>query len=152
MSTEPHLWGLSVTNWVTIGSTIFGAALIVGGWFLNSHLVNEQALHNRQAELRTAYMVDAYEKFATASNREMTPEYASMIESAVAKVQLFGTEKEVDAVNHFLDTWNQPQPDHIPRGDLNPILFALRDSLRQEIALPKIEGPVRWIRLRGGKQ
>jgi hypothetical protein len=143
---------MSVTNWVTIVSTIFGAILVVVGWFLGNYLTNEQALRNRQAELRTAYMIDAYEKFATAANREMTPEYAAMIETAVAKVQLFGTPAEIGAVNHFLDTWNQPQADRIPRGDLNPILFALRDSLRQEIALPRIEGPVRWIRPFGGKQ
>jgi hypothetical protein len=68
----------------------------------------------RQAEMVTAYLVDAYEKVAMYVNREFeeikkTPELARMLESAVAKIQLLGTQKQVDILNSALDKWAETE-------------------------------------------
>jgi hypothetical protein len=73
-------------------------------------------------------------------------------EIAVAKIQLFGSPDEIRTVQDFLQEYGQPQPDGISRADLNRLLFLLRNSLRERLALQKIDSPVHWFRPFGGAQ
>jgi hypothetical protein len=144
-------YGLTATHLVTLASAILAAVVVMIGWFITNKFSIERENSNRRAEMRTAYIVDAYERLALAANRpEITPEFSRMLELAVSKIQLLGDNTEISAVNHFLDTWGTPQPDGRPRGELDPLLFSLRASLRSELSLPKVDGPVRWIRPMGG--
>jgi type II secretory pathway pseudopilin PulG len=148
MQESPIFFGLTVSHLVSLVSAGLAATIVMVGWYLTA----AQAVKNRQAELRTAYIVSAFEDLALAANRPlpMTPENILKFETAVAKVQLFGNDAEIKAINHFIDTYTQPQSDGIARGELDPALFALRDSLRRELRLTPVEGPVRWFRPQGG--
>jgi hypothetical protein len=150
---EPTIFlGLTAADIVTLLSALMAALVIAAGWFITNRLAQTLATRNRREETRVAYIVDAYEKLANAANRAMTPEHARMIEQAIAKIQLLGTNEEIAAVGHFLDTWDKPQPDGIPRGDLDPLLSSLRNSLREQLSLSKVSGPIRWIRPMGGRK
>ncbi len=139
-------------SWVTLGTGFVATAALVIGWFLNSRLTSNRDDTNRRHQMVTGYLIEAYDELTMASNRDLTPEFARMMESAVAKIQLFGTPEEIQAVHAFLDEWQRPQPDGRPRGSLDPLLLLLRNSLRQEISLPAVAGQVRWIRPLGGAQ
>lgn len=137
---------MTVTHWVNIGTALAAALVVAIGWIVSAYMAAAQ----RRAEARTAYLVEAYDDLALSSNRLLTPEYARMLETAVAKIQLYGNEEEIAAVNHLLDTWERPQPDGKPRADIDPALVTLRNSLRRELGLSAISGQVRWIRPLGG--
>lgn len=129
---------------------VLAALIVVIGWFVTNMMTASRETNARRAALRAAYIADAYEKLAMASNRNITTEHATMMELAVAKIQLYGTPEEIAGLNVFLDGWEKEQPDGKPRGDIDPILKALRDSLRREHKMAPLDGPVRWIRPLGG--
>jgi hypothetical protein len=146
--------GLPVGQWiVTLGAAALAAVIVAIGWFVTNWQTSNRENRNREQSMMSGYLAEAFEALANAANRpELTVEYARLIETAVAKIQLFGNTIEVNAVHLFLDEWEKPQPDGRPRGNLYPLLFALRNSLRQRLSLPPLKTPVRWIRPLGGAQ
>jgi hypothetical protein len=101
---EPQLWfGLEKSHWVTIGAALLAALMIAFGWVVAAN----QQYRNRQQEMKVAYLVDAYDKLALSANRELTPEFATMLETATAKIQLFGSPEEIRLLHRFLDEWGK---------------------------------------------
>jgi hypothetical protein len=143
---------LEVVHWVTIFTAVIAAIVVMAGWGISSYLTSGRDQRNAQQTQKIGFLIEAYNDLAISSNRAMTPEFARMLESAVAKIQLFGTPDEVIAVHQFLDNWSKPQPDGRPRASVDPLLFLLRNSLRSELRLPAIDSSVRWIRPAGGLQ
>jgi hypothetical protein len=92
-------------NMETIFSALLAAGIIGYGWYKTSSLTSEREYKNRQLEMKIAYLVDAYDKLALSSNREMTPEFARMLEIVAAKIQLFGSPHEITLLHRFLDEW-----------------------------------------------
>jgi hypothetical protein len=139
---------LNVSQWIAVISLV----TVVLGWFASSWLSSKRERKRRQDEMRLSYLVDAYEKLALASSRALNDELARSIESAVAKIQLFGTLNDIKLVRQFLDEWRATeQQTGQGRASLDPLLFALRDSVRQELSLPAApRSPIRWIRPMGG--
>jgi hypothetical protein len=146
------LLGLEKSHWVTIGSAFVAASVICVGWFATSSLTSERDYKNKQREMKIEYLVDAYDKLALSSNRELTPEFATMLEIATAKIQLFGSPQDIVLLHKFLDEWTESGKAGRPRRNLDALLFALRNSLRNELTLPEVDTQIRWIRPRGGAQ
>ena len=118
---EPQLWfGLEKSHWVTIGAALLAALMIAFGWVVAAN----QQYRNRQQEMKVAYLVDAYDKLALSANRELTPEFATMLETATAKIQLFGSPEEIRLLHRFLDEWAESVKTGNPRGSLDPLPFA----------------------------
>jgi hypothetical protein len=96
------------------------------------------------------YLVDTYEGLALATNGELSAEEENKMRLALAKIQLFGSKKEIDLVNKFFDEWQRQQPDGRPRASLDPLLFEIRNSIRGRLDLDPVESPIHWLRPRGG--
>jgi len=147
--------GLQPGQWVTIAVGLVATIGVVLGWFFTSWLASRRDHHNRQLSMIIDYLMDAYESFAMAANRPPSDENkANMkkVELAVAKVQLFGSPTEIAATQEFIQEYMQPQPDGLARADLDRLLLTLRNSLRERLALNKIDTPVHWFRPYGGAQ
>jgi hypothetical protein len=150
---KPGWLGLEIGHWVTIAVGLLATLGVVLGWFLTSWLTSRRDYRNRQESMIVDYLVEAYESFAMVANRPPTDEnkeYMRKAELAVVKIQLFGSSDEIRTVQHFLREYAQPQPDNTPRADLNRLLFLLRSSLRDRLALQKIDSPIHWFRPFGG--
>jgi hypothetical protein len=108
---------------------------------------------NRQKAMMMGYLVDAYDKLALSANRVLDQnkiKYAEMMESAVAKVQLFGGPEQIRILHECLNDWTRTERIGQPSIHLDPLSFALRNSLRKELQLSLISSDVHWIRPLGG--
>jgi hypothetical protein len=138
---------LDTSQWIAVLSVV----AVVIGWFASSWLQSTRERKRRQDEMRVAFLAEAYERLALISNRSLTDEVARSIETAVAKYSLSEIPKAIKLVHRFLDEWAESeQKTGQGRASLDPLLFALRDSLRRELSLSKVRSPVRWLRPRGG--
>jgi hypothetical protein len=150
---EPQLClGLEKSHWVTIGSSFVAAMVICISWFVTSYLTSKRDYKNKQREMKIEYLVDAYDKLALSSNRKLTPEFATMLEIATAKIQLFGSPQDIVLLHKFLDESTESGKAGRPQGNTDPLLFALRKSIRNELTLPEVDTHISWIRPLGGAQ
>ena len=147
MSDEVYGW-FTKTQWISI----VGAVLLVLSWFLTSWLTSRRESQNKAAEIRLQYLIDAYGKLAHSSSRNMTDQDAFNFETAIEKIQLLGSPKEIELVHQLREEWQKPQPDGRPRASADPLLFELRRRLRDELDLPRVESPIVWIKPKGGAQ
>jgi hypothetical protein len=135
------------TEWVTIGSTTVAALVVVIGWGVTSYFASRLARRNTQEAQKLAYLIEAYDALALSSNRDMAPDVGRMLETAVARIQLFGTPEEVQAVHNLVDDLINPKPDGTQSGSTDKLLFLLRNSLRKELHLPTIGSNILWLRV-----
>jgi hypothetical protein len=66
------------------------------------------------------------------------------MESAIADIQLFGTPSQISMVHQFSKEFAENG-----KASLDPILKDLRNELRNELNLSRIEENVRWFRPEG---
>jgi len=116
--------------------------IAVLGWILAHYFTSRRDIANKRRELRTKYLMNAYEVFASEiSNRPPSEDRARLIENTVAKVQLVGIEHHIQLVKKLCeDICNNNE------FKLDPIINALRKDLRQNLGLPDIKENVKWIR------
>jgi hypothetical protein len=80
---------------------ILTATLAVAGWYVVHRLSLNRDEANKRRELRVQYLLEAYRKLENGSNRQNLEEYARSLESALADVQLLGTEHQVLLAHEF---------------------------------------------------
>jgi hypothetical protein len=100
---------------------------------------------SRRRDLRVQVLVDAWRKVERAAMRVDAAELRGL-EEALADVQLFGTPSQVEQAANVARSMNEGT-----RGTagLDGFLQALRDDLRAELRLARIETPL--VSLRRGK-
>jgi len=121
-------------------------AVAIGGWYGVNHFAAKRDRANKQRDLRIEYLISAYSKLANASWRDpkVGSRYFKDMETAMADIQLFGTDSHIKKANEIMDEFQRTG-----YGTLNKLLRELRDDLRQEMNLSKIEGDVQWFRPEG---
>lgn len=98
---------------VAVGATVFG-------WTVVNRQNVKRDLANERREQRMRYLVNTYHDIARTANREMSDEEARRMEEAIMSVQLFGTKKQIEAI----EAMHQPN-----NGDWTSVLETLRDYL-----------------------
>ena len=134
---------IKINLWLPVLITIIG-------WFILSQLQSYQDRVNKIRDLKTSYLIESYHKLAMAANRDSTQfgDYVKDIESAVASIQLFGSEKEIEIITtNFSFNNSTPQNPLNWKIEFDPILNELRNSLRKELNLDSIKKNVYYIRL-----
>jgi hypothetical protein len=63
---------------------------------------------------------------------------------------LFGSPEEIGLVHKLQNEWSTAHPDGIPRANVDPLLFALRKRLRNELGLAPVHSNIIWFRVLGG--
>src|SRR5262245_47962855 len=139
--------GLFITFVVT-------SLIVIIGWWVVHRLTVDRDSRNREAQMVTGYLVETYEKIANYGN--IDPEkldkadwvaFARMLETAVAKVQLFGTPEQIRLLHDALDQWAETEKrTGKPSISVDAMLFDLRNDLRKRLSLCAVNSPVRWVR------
>ena len=126
--------------------TVFVALL---GWYVVHLLTAWRDRVNHRRQLRTQYLIDAYRMLANAANRPPNPNslFFRNMETAIADIQLFGTNKDIDLICTFLKDFSQNN-----QASLDPLLLFLRNQLRDELGYEKVFENVRWFRPDGSPE
>ena len=119
-------------SWVKIIVTIILASI---GWFVVHWLASSRDRNNKKRDLRTAYLIEAYRNIekACGHNDFLPAPLNRQIESAIADVQLFGSEKQITIARAFTNEMNKNQ-----FGDPRKLLVELRGELRSELNLDQL--------------
>lgn len=124
---------------------VIGVIVAVASWIVG-HMFNSRrdAVVNRKEQM-TVYLIDAYRKLncfagVLAINGKGTATLAENINSAVGDIQLFGTKEQIRLVKEISE--HMVARKEVPDQKLVDLLLNLRDSLRAELGLEKIELPI----------
>ena len=124
--------------------------IAVVGWIVGHYFNSRRDAAANRKKLMTGYLVDAYRKLNSfacilASGANGTASLAVDINSAVADIQIFGTKRQIQLVKEISE---YIVTDHtIPGQKLVDLLLNLRDSLRTELGLEPINGPVAHLHI-----
>lgn len=133
-----------MAGWLGVFVPLLSASLgaIVGGLLVHRLTLQREALGTRRSQ-RVDFLLNSYRRLIRASNRDrLTREHRDDLESALSDIMLLGGQAEIEAASEFMVEFAE-------KGDasLNPVIFALRKSLRDEIGLMDIRMP-RFYNLR----
>ncbi|MGH6789087.1 MAG: hypothetical protein ACRECC_05335 [Pseudolabrys sp.] len=127
--------GNAVTQWFV---TFLVAAL---GWWAGHYFSSRRDLTNERRKLRITYLLEAYRRLESASNRDNPSEVWPKMESAIADIQLLGSSYQVSLARQF--SLSMAQDGTAP---LDQLIFDLRQSLRAELQLEQINDSVVYLR------
>lgn len=120
----------------------------VVSWFVGSWLQVRRDRANKRRDLRVQYLIEAYRRLVTTSNRSPSKSQLEDLESAVDDIQLFGTPRQVAAAQEFARNMAQHS-----EASLDDLLAELRSDLRRELKLDPLEGNRVFLRFsKGGVQ
>ena len=137
---KQKIWEVILERYIPL---LLAAVLAVFGWHKVDNLAAERDRTNRQRDLRIQYLISAYGKLANASGRDPKPgsQYFEDMETAMADIQLFGSDSQIEKAKKTMDKFQETGC-----GPVNELLTELRDDLRQEMDLSRIEENVQWFR------
>lgn len=110
-----------------------GVAIV--SWFVGSWLSVRRDRTNKRRDLRVQYLIDAYRRLQAAGHRPLLPPYSADLESAIADVQLFGNPAQIAAAQKFASEMASHG-----QASLDDLLASLRNNLRNELQLERVEG------------
>lgn len=118
------------------------ALIVIIGWLVAHLLTQHRERIGKRQDKRTEYLINAYRKLESSANREATREMANNIESAIADIQLFGNEKQINFANVFSKSLTEKGP-----ASLDNLLIQLREDLRKELKLSKVPRSISYLRI-----
>jgi hypothetical protein len=121
---------ITLVNAPLLLSLIVTATLAITGWYVLHRLSLNRDEANKRRDLRVQYLLEAYRKLENASNRQDLGEYARSLESALADVQLLGSERQVLLAHEFAVAMARDGT-----ASLDPLIADLRAELRRELRL-----------------
>ena len=122
-------------NSLPLLTLLIPTVVAIVSWFVGSWLSVRRDRANKRRDLRVQYLIEAYRRLVTASNRDPSPSQFVDLESAVDDIQLFGTPKQVSAAQEFAHNMADNR-----EASLDELLADLRSDLRKELKLDPIEG------------
>ena len=98
---------------------------------------------SKKRDLRTQYLIEAYRRLESAGNRsDQTSEVARSLESAVADIQLFGSQEQVRLSRAFALEFSANG-----HASLDALLESLRTDLRKELDLGDAGSQITYLRI-----
>ena len=131
-------------NWGLLIPLLITTVTAVAGWLVAHRMAAKRDQLNKRRDLRVQYLIDAYRKLESVSNRdENTAEWAEKLESAIADIQLFGSARQVALAQEFASNM---AADRAASADV--LLEELRKDLREELALEDVRGDLKFLRIK----
>ena len=123
---------------------LISICIAVIGWIVAHYFTSRRDTANKRRELRTKYLIEAYEVLTCqVSNRPISKENVRLLEDVVAKVQLVGTDYQIQLVKKLCDHCCNKGTKGFP---LDELTNALRKDLRMSLGLPDVTTDVYWLR------
>jgi hypothetical protein len=113
---------------------------VLGGW-TGHYLSMRRDLAGERRKLRVSYLLEAYRKLESASNRDDPKRYQPDLESAIADIQLLGSPHQVALARQFAIQMARDRT-----SSLDDLLFDLRQPLRSELELERVSEKVIFLR------
>lgn len=97
----------------------------------------------KRRDMVTHYLLEAYRRLEMAANREeKTEEQRIAFESAIADIQLLGSQAQISKAIQYV----QAQAASSDTATLNELLYLLRNDLRKQLNLPRVKEPLKIFR------
>ena len=130
-------------DWKLAISILVPAAIAVIGWFVVHRFSSRKDLAARRRDLIVGYLIDAYRKLEKSADAAEPSDSWDGMESAIADIQLFGSERQVTLAQQFAKeiAFNQT-------AFATTLLEELRQSLRTELKLELAIVPIIHLRFR----
>lgn len=121
-------------------SIFLNVIVAVLGWWIVSSLRDKQAVKERQREINVSYLINAHRVISGwVHNENLTKAEKAQIEGVIADIQLLGSNKVINVLNNFLDSYNKG-------GDPTKLLDTLVSDLRCELKLEPINSKRKFFR------
>ena len=125
-----------------VAISVLSLGTSVVGWWIVHHFSSRRDLANERRRLRVTYLLEAYRRLESSSNRtDMTSHWANF-ESAIADIQLLGSPRQVAMARQFAHAMARDKT-----ASLDELIFDLRQSLRTELELEPVSDPVVYLRI-----
>lgn len=136
-------------NWQLLVPLLVTSVVAVVGWMAAHYFSSRRDVKNKRREIRSDYLIRAYRHLEAGACRGPieASDYGNDFESAIADVQLFGTETQVRMAKELATAIAEHRKD----ASAGPLLLSLRDALRKELDLGVINEPPIHFRLSKGE-
>lgn len=126
-------------EYIKILSTVI---LAIVGWGVSNRLNLKHSRDDKRRELVTNHLIQAYRILTQEiGRRESSKSSMTKLENLLSEIQLFGSPTQVEiARNIASETANKGV------SEIDPLIENMRDSLRLELGLDKIDGNTIWLR------
>lgn len=115
--------------------------IAVVGWYIVSDLATRRDRDNKRREIRVQHLIEAYRLFADVSNRPYSDATGPALEKAMTEIQLLGSRAVVVIADEWVEAYSKGQ-----KGVTSRLAAALRNELRQELGLERLEQPPKVLR------
>jgi hypothetical protein len=136
----------SLIDWRLVLSLGIPAVVAVAGWFLAHWLTSRRDVVVRKREARVKALEVAYLRLANSSHRSFGATEITALELFVSEIQLYGTPRQIAMMQSLVEA--AKKGGYIP---FDQLLIDLRDTIRSELRLERVEGDVWWLRFNSGQ-
>jgi len=131
-------------NWGLLLPLLITTFTAVVGWMVAHRLATRRDQLIKRRDLRVQYLIDAYRKLESASNRDDNfLEWAEKLESAIADIQLFGSARQVVLAQEIASGMAANRS-----ASTDVLLAEPRKDLRGELALEDVRGGLKFLRIK----
>lgn len=120
---------------------ILSSLVVIIGWVITHCFSLMRSAKDKKREVTIEYLINAWRTLESASNRSDTS-YNAKLETAIADIQLLGTQKQIELAQQFADQMAQTGS-----GDALELLIQLREDLRKELSLEVAKRNLKIFRL-----
>lgn len=128
-------------DWKLFAQLLATGTVAAFGWWAVHYLAARRDLANERRKLHVTYLLEAYRRLESASNREDMPLHWANFESAIADIQLLGSAHQVALARKFAIDMAKDKT-----ALLDPLILDLRRSLRAELKLEQVPEAVAYLR------
>ena len=122
-------------NWSFALQLLVTTIVVILGWFAVHWLSAQRDNDNKRRDMRIGYLLEAYRRLDSASNRPITFDRALRIESACSDIQLLGTNRQIELVQACLQ-----ELANTGGVSFSEVLDDLRRELRRQLKLEEMKG------------
>ena len=133
-----------VVDWKLALTLGVPALVAVFGWLLGHWLNSLRELTNRRREARLKGLETAFTRVAMFTHRDWDENHKLEFERFVAEIQLYGTPKQIELMVHIVSAF--VRRDSVV--SLDNLLEDLRNTLRAELRMEPVDGPIWWYRFK----
>jgi histidyl-tRNA synthetase len=130
------------TDWKLVVQILTFLA-VIGGWFKVNELSARRDLDNERRKLRVSYLVEMFEKLDKIGREGETKADWDSLDEAIAKIQIIGSKEQIDLLMKFAKALTENNADN---SSFEQLVHSMRDTLRKELDIEKVEGPVYHIK------
>ena len=130
-----------LVRWDLLIPLLISTFLAIVGWFIVHLLNSKRDRINKKRDLKVQYLLEAYRKLETASNRKDNSRLRDL-ESAVADIQLFGNARQIQLAQNFARDFCTTKS-----AELSDLLGELRQDIRKELSLELVPKEVIDLRI-----